>query len=299
MEYELNGNVVEFIGADQPQKIRGRKRDYLWLNEANEISYDAWKQLSLRTTGNIWLDYNPSDEYHWIYDSVVTREDCTFIKSTYKDNKFLPESVVQEIERLKDENPQYWKIYGLGERGTAKTTIYTDWNYVDELPETYDYEIFGLDFGYNNPSTLVRIRVYENRAFVQELVYQSHLTNTELIQACKPHIDKRSLIFADSAESDRIREFQQAGYTVKRSDKDVAKGIDTVKTFQLYITKDSGNILKEIKNYKYVEKKTGEILDVPIKLNDHAMDAMRYALHTYAKGSVFDIKKFKNVKLSI
>ena len=128
LSYLLNGNLIEFISVDQPQKIRGRKRDYLWLNEANELTYEDWTQLILRTTEQIYLDYNPSDPYSWIYEKVQTRDDCTFIKSTYKANPFLDEDTISEIERLKDIDPDYWRVYGLGEIGSIQTMIFRNFN---------------------------------------------------------------------------------------------------------------------------------------------------------------------------
>jgi phage terminase large subunit len=123
-EYYLNGNLVEFISLDQPQKIRGRKRDLLYINEANELTYEDWQQLILRTEGKAILDYNPSDAFHWIYDKVVPREDCAFYQTTYLDNPFLDAGVKAEIERLKDTDEDYWRIYGLGERGMSRATIF-------------------------------------------------------------------------------------------------------------------------------------------------------------------------------
>ena len=123
-EYDLNGNLVEFISVDQPQKIRGRKREFLFINEANELDYEDWQQLVFRTTEKIVIDFNPSDFYHWIYDKVIPRDDVEFYKTTYIDNKFLDSSIIEEIERLKQTDEHYWRIYGLGERGYSKATIF-------------------------------------------------------------------------------------------------------------------------------------------------------------------------------
>jgi PBSX family phage terminase large subunit len=123
-EYYLNGNLVEFISLDEPQKIRGRKRDLLYINEANQLTFEDWQQLILRTEGRAILDYNPSDAFHWIYDKVVPREDCDFYQTTYLDNPFLDAGVKAEIERLKETDSDYWRIYGLGERGMSRATIF-------------------------------------------------------------------------------------------------------------------------------------------------------------------------------
>ena len=145
--YQLWGNMVEFISIDQPQKVRGRKRDVLFINEANEINLEDWRQLLLRTTGRVLIDYNPSDEFHWIYEEVIPREDAEFFRTTYKDNPFLPESVVMEIERFKTADENFWKVYGLGERGTSQATIFTHWKEINQIPNENKLLIIGLDFG--------------------------------------------------------------------------------------------------------------------------------------------------------
>jgi phage terminase large subunit len=280
-EYVLNGNIVEFVSLDQPQKKRGAKRHYLWLNEANEFTFEDYFQLSIRTSGLIVLDYNPSDEYSWIYDKVLTRNDCKFIQSTYKDNPFLEESLKREIEALEHTDENYWKIYGLGERGKAKAIIYDKWDIVDELPECEVY-ITGMDFGYNNPSAVIEIGVIGKDAYIDELLYSSKMTNTDLISALK-YIDefKEGDYFADSAEPDRIEEISRAGFHVRPARKGkqrIKDGIDTVKRYNLHITKRSDNVIKEFRNYKWREDKDGKVLEEPVKLFDHAMDAIRYAL---------------------
>jgi hypothetical protein len=135
--YQLWGNLVEFISVDQPQKVRGRKREILFINEANELSLEDWRQLMLRTTDRVIIDFNPSDEFHWIYEQVIPREDADFFQTTYKDNPFLPESVVMEIERFKDVDENFWRVYGLGERGTSQATIFTHWKEIDQIPNEY------------------------------------------------------------------------------------------------------------------------------------------------------------------
>jgi phage terminase large subunit len=151
-EYILNDNLVEFISLDQPQKIRGRKRDLLFINEANELTYEDWQQLVFRTSGRIVLDFNPSDEYSWIYDKVQTREDCDFYITTYKDNPFLDSAIIEEIERLKETDETYWQIYGLGQRGISKATIFQFQE--SEIPEDAEFLSYGMDFGFNDPTTL-------------------------------------------------------------------------------------------------------------------------------------------------
>ena len=280
--YKYRSNEIEFISIDQPQKIRGRKRRYLWINEANELTYEDFRQLNLRTQSKIFLDYNPSDEFHWIYDNILTRDDCLFIQSTYLDNPFLEPSIVKEIERLKGTDANYWRIYGLGERGIGEATIYNHWQFQEDKPE-FEETIYGLDFGFNNQSALVKVGIKDQDYYSEELLYESHLTNSQLIDKLKEIVTDGGYIYADCAEPQRIEEIGNAGLNVFPADKDVKKGIDDIRSHKMFINKDSVNLLKEIKSYKWKVDKDGRILDEPVKINDHLMDALRYAVHTHGK----------------
>ena len=279
--YKYNSNEIEFISIDEPQKIRGRTRPFLWMNEANEFKYEDFRQLNMRTEKQIWMDFNPSDEYHWIYDYILTRPDCAFIQSTYKDNPFLDKNIVKEIELYRTMDKNYWRIYGLGERGISEMKIYSHWQYCDKLPDNPDEIIYGLDFGYNNPTALIKVAIKDKNIYTQELIYKSYLTNAQLIEEIKM-VDgiRTGYIYADCAEPQRIEEIKKAGFNIRPSDKEVGKGIDAVKTHKWFITKNSINTLKEVKSYSWKEK-DGKALDEPVKINDHAMDAIRYAIHTY------------------
>lgn len=281
LTYRENDNEVEFLAVDQPQKIRGRKRKILWMNEANEMSYEDFQQLNLRTTGTIFMDYNPSDEFHWIYEQVLTRKDSCFIQSTYKDNTFLDKETVAEIERLKEVDKNYWKIYGLGERGTAETTIYTHWQYCDKLPEGGEL-VYGLDFGYNNATALTANKIYDDNVYSDETLYESHVTNSDLIDHIKG-LGIKTYIYCDSAEPGRIEELQRAGIKARPSNKSVTDGIDTLKARKWFITKRSVNLLKEIRAYRWKEKPASDKNDPdePVQVNDHALDSVRYAVHTH------------------
>lgn len=282
-EYKLSGNLIEFVAVDQPQKVRGRKRDICWLNEANEFEYEDFFQFNLRTSEKVVMDYNPSDEFHWIYDKILTRDDCDFRIFTYRDNPFLSDSLRSEIERLKDEDDNLWKIYGLGERGTAQDLIYTNWDIIDTMPPVCEHYRYGLDFGYNHPSVLVLVGIKENDLFVKEIIYQTRLTNQDLIDLMfEKEVSKRIMIKADSAEPDRILEIEQAGFKispVKKSKPAIKDRIDNIKRRRIHITKDSVNTIKEIKNYKWKrDTKTNDILDEPINFKDDAMKAMEYSV---------------------
>jgi len=278
--YNLNGNLIEFVSIDQPHKIRGRKRDYLFINEANELTYEDWMQLIFRTTTKAVIDYNPSDEYSWIYDDVIPREDADFYITTYKDNPFLPQDLINEIERLKEVDENYWKIYGLGQRGQSSETIYTHWTVCKELPNKGEI-IYGQDFGYNVASALIKIELYENSIYCQQLLYETRLTTSDLIEKYKIlGLNSYDEIFCDAAEPKTIEELCRAGYNAKPADKDVTEGIRKVKSMKLFVTDDSVDTIKELRNYKWKIDKNGKVLDEPVKFNDHSCDGIRYGVFT-------------------
>jgi phage terminase large subunit len=281
MTYWLNGNLIEFISIDQPQKIRGRKRNVCFINEANELEKEDFLQLNLRTTDKMILDYNPSDEYHWIYEDLIN-DNAEFYITTYKDNPHLPKETIDVIEALKDTDENYWKVYGLGERGASTETIYTHWKYCEELPGKGEI-IYGQDFGYNNPSALVKIELWEDAIYAEEILYQTKLTTNDLIDEYKIlGLHRSDQIYCDSAEPKTIEEIHRAGYNVQESDKEVLEGIRSIRGKRIFISRNSPNLIKEIKNYKWKVDKTGKVLDEPVKFNDHLMDALRYAWYTWS-----------------
>lgn len=273
---------MEFFSADDGNKLRGTSRDILFINEANLLTYDEWKQLLMRTRGKIFIDYNPSEEFHWIYDYVLTRNDVKFIKSTYLDNyDYLPKEQIEEIERLKFEDNNYWQIYGLGEVAKATNLIYPNFT-IDNFSIGGD-AVYGLDFGFNNQTALVKIVRQDRILYLTEMIYESHLTNSDLIQSLKKFNIGHTFIYADAAEPQRIEEIYRAGFNIHPSDKSVKPGIDFVKRFQLKVNKDSVNLMKELKSYKWKEDKNGNILDEPVKFNDHLCDSVRYAVFTHGQ----------------
>ena len=281
--YQLWGNMVEFISIDQPQKVRGRKRDVLFINEANEINLEDWRQLLLRTTGRVLIDYNPSDEFHWIYEEVIPREDAEFFRTTYKDNPFLPESVVMEIERFKTADENFWKVYGLGERGTAQSTIFTHWTEINQIPNEYKLLNIGLDFGYtNDPTAIVRVYTDGHGFAVDELCYATRLTNSDISKVLRDNeVHRSDVVICDSAEPKSIDEIHAHGFNTHgaRKGKDSVKnGIQFLHSRPLLITARSVNLIRELRNYKWKEDKNGKQLNEPVDNFNHAIDAMRYAI---------------------
>lgn len=279
MTYELFGNLVEFISVDQPQKIRGRKRNICFINEANELSWEDFFQLNIRTTDKMILDYNPSDEYHWIYEKLQTREDADFFVTTYKDNPYLEKELVEEIERLQSADENYWKIYGLGQRGVSTELIYTHWNYGDFPSECET--VYGVDFGYSVPSAVIKIGFHDGAVYADQVLYQTKLTTADLIEQLKGlNIRRSDELFCDNAEPKTIEELKRAGYNAKPAEKDVYAGIQKVKSMPLYVTNRSTNLIKELKSYKWKLDKDGKVHpdEVPVKFMDHGLDALRYGV---------------------
>ena len=281
-EYRLEGNLFEFISLDQPQKVRGRKRDVLYINEANELYFEDWQQLIFRTTEKAILDYNPSDEFHFIYDKIKPRDDVDFYITTYMDNPFLSKEITNEIERLKNVDENYWKIYGLGQIGSSQALIFRI-NECDAIPTDAKFLSYGMDFGFtNDPTTLVAIFQQGDNIYLKELIFQTGLTNRDINDKLKEHNIERKELFADSAEPKSIEELYRMGWNIKPATKgqgSVNIGIDMMKRYKLFVTKDSINMIKEFRNYKWQEDKNGNILNVPVDMFNHTIDAVRYGLY--------------------
>ena len=269
-----NGSMVEFFSVDDEQKIRGRKRDIAWCNEANELYFDDFTQLNMRTEDKLIFDYNPSDSASWLYE--LPAEESIKIKSTYKDNPFLPDSIKAQIEDLKRTDEALYQIYALGEKAISKSNIYSQWSFVAHRPSRFVKYVYGLDFGYNHPTALMRVYYCDNDIYIEPVIYESYLTTTMLIEKLATlGIEQTVTILADYSRPEIIQEMNIAGYDVQNANKVVKKGIDNLKTFGV-ICQDDKAIRREYENYKW--KKIGDfITDEPVKLFDDAMDAIRYA----------------------
>jgi phage terminase large subunit len=268
-----NGSMMEFFSVDDSMKVRGPGRDILFLNEANLINNDTFRQLKIRTRKVCFLDYNPADEFHWIYDEVLHDPDCAFIKTTYLDNPFLTLKQKHDIEAFKEIDPNFWRVYGLGERGTSEATIYPRFNLFNSNLNL-DY-CFGLDFGFNHPNALIKVAQEENNLYWEEMLYQSHMTTPDLIQAIKPIVGQK-FVYCDSARPEVIEELRRAGINAYGANKNVKEGIDFVRSHNLFIHQNSVNTQKEVRSYKWKTTPDGRILDEPVKAFDDATDAGRY-----------------------
>ena len=286
LEMKIGSNQILFKSLDNPEKIKSSEFNYIWAEEATELTHQDYLQLRLRLRrknelkNQLIMTLNPIDQFHWIRTQVLDApgEEIASFQSNYKMNPFLSKEYIEQLEGLAEIDENYYRIYALGEWGVLQNLIYSNWDVVNKMPEDYDEVIYGLDFGYVNPTVLLEIRIKENEIWAKEIIYQSHLTNAELIDLLKEKIDRNVSIYADSAEPQRIEEIYQAGFNVYPSEKNVQFGINRVKQYKLHILEDSVNLIKEIRSYKWKEDKEGRILEEPVKFNDHAMDAMRYAL---------------------
>lgn len=286
LSYKLGQGELEFISVDDYNKIKGRKRDYLFCNEANELSRDEFTQLALRTTKRIWLDYNPSHPtYHWIETDIKKRDDINVLHSTYKDNPFLDQATIKEIERLKTTDENLWRIYGLGLIGISKARVYSDWQLIDKLPDNYHSRLYGLDFGYNHPNALAEIREQDDDFYIQEKIYKRFQTIDELLTEMNIlDISKKDFIYADSAYPAYIRQIREAGYRILPAKKEagsVKAGINLIKSKKIHLTKDSINFDKEYRAYSYPLDDNGEPDErEPVKAFDDGMDAIRYGIYS-------------------
>lgn len=291
-----NGSQVEFFSLSDEQKVRGRKRDLCWANEANELFYDDFTQLNMRTTFKVIFDYNPSESSSWLYE--LDPRDIVKIKSSYKDNPFLEKAIVKQIEQLQFTDPELWSIYGLGEKTTSKLNVYSHFQlHKGEKPAKFNKFVYGLDFGFNHPTALLKVWYWENEIYIEELVYESYLTATDLVDKMNEmEVHKTTQILADPARPEMMEDIRRGGYYIKKADKAVIKGIDDVKSMIVHIDNNAVNTWKEFENYKY--KKVGDkITDEVVKLWDDSMDALRYAVREIAKNTPRKgVQRFKFTK---
>lgn len=269
-----NGSTVEFFSTDDEQKLRGSKRDILFVNEANEISFLEWQQLNMRTTTFSIIDYNPSfSDEHWICD--INRDARTyFFITTYRDNLFLPQRIVDEIESLKTKNHSLWQIYGLGQQAQIEGLVYPKYTVIDKFPDYIKHHCVATDYGFtNDPTALVECGVYENKLYINEIEYSTGLLTQDIINCLRPY---RHLQIISEIDDRLIEELKRAGFNVLKVVKnDVMVGVQKIQQMEICVTKQSVNIIKELKNYTYIQKE-GKWINRPIDAWNHAMDAVRY-----------------------
>lgn len=283
-EFET-GSKIEFFGVEQPEKVKGARRDRLFGNEGNNIPYEAFSQLEIRTKEFIILDWNPSEEY-WFYTEILgKRTDVEHIILTYKDNESLDPRIVQALEQRKG-NKSWWRVYGEGQLGEVEGRIYTGWRVIDDVPFEARLERYGLDFGYtNDPTAIVAIYKYDGGFILDEVCYEKGLSNKHIADLLK-NLD-RALVVADSAEPKSIDELKIHGCSVipaKKGRDSVRTGIQLVQSQKISVTQRSVNLLREYKKYMWKFGKDGRPIspNVPEQGEDHLCDALRYGIETIA-----------------
>ena len=295
--FRYGQHLVEFLSVDEPQKIRGRKRNIAVLNEANELLIEDFRQINMRTTDYMVIDFNPSDPIHWLYDEIIPRSDCDTWITTYKDNKFLSKELVFEIERMKDRDPDYWRVFGEGQRAVfSARQIFSNWNFIPhgDFPEM-DLEneaVIGLDFGFSaDPSAACIIFKKGDKLYIHEILYKTGMTNQDLANFLKEKNLDRTLLFYDSAEPKSGEELRRMGIYAKPAIKgqgSISAGISLLKEFEVYVSEESTNLAKEYSSYYWEELKDGTIINKPIDRFNHLMDCIRYGVYSqYSKRNDF------------
>jgi phage terminase large subunit len=294
-----NGSFIAFLSIDDPEKIKSTEWNDVWMEEASEFEWNDFVVLQTRLSApclpdepnQIFLSLNPTDEEGWINQKLILGPSFAgkveLIESTYRDNPFLDPEYVSLLQGLKDQDPNAYQVYAEGKFGKLTNIIYAPYTVVPEFPADFDETFYGLDFGFNNPSALLEINVKDKvHHYLRQLVYQTGLTNGDLIEKVKtiiPPKHRRRTFFADAAEPARIEEFHKAGFNIHPADKEVKVGIDFCKRQKFYTLSSNVDLNKERSAYKWKTDKNGNVLDEPVKFMDHLMDAKRYGIYSRAK----------------
>jgi phage terminase large subunit len=288
-----NGSYIEFFSADDSSKLRGARRDILYINECNNIEFEAYNELAIRTKREIYLDFNPANEF-WVHTELKNEPDTDFVVLTYKDNEALDKGIVKEIEknRLKGLTSSYWanwwNVYGLGEMGSLQGVVFSNWKQIDTIPTEARLLGYGVDFGYTaDPTSIVEVYTYNGQRILNEICYQTGLVNTEIAKK----LQKNIIAYADSAEPKSIEEIRRTGQLIKG----VTKGLDSVnfgiqimQSQEYLVTSQSTNLIKELRSYCWDKDRSGKQINKPIANYNHAIDAVRYhEMESLGKGKNF------------
>ena len=275
-----NGAVIEFVNADGDKAV-GPRRDVLYVNEANLINFETYTQLSMRTSKDIYLDFNPVNRF-WVHDEVLTEPDSEMIILTYRDNEGIPVFVLEELlsKRKKADTSDYWKnwckVYLDGEVGALEGVIFQNWTTIDSVPGVAKLLGYGMDFGFtNDPTTMIAVYKYNGKLILDEVIYQKGLLNSQIATMIKSVGAKNGPIYADSSEPKSIADIQGYGigiYPVKKGANSVKEGIQLMQEYEYLITKSSLHLQEELNKYEWDKKKVNE----PIEIWNHCIDAARY-----------------------
>jgi phage terminase large subunit len=276
-----NGSYIEFFSADMDDKLRGARRNILYVNEANNVTFEAYLQLSIRTNKEIYIDFNPTQEF-WAHTEVVPQDDADFLILNYQDNEALDENIVKEIESAKEKAKtssyweNWWKVYGLGQIGSLQGAVFNNWKQIDKIPEEAKLIGIGLDFGYtNDPTAIVEVYNWNGQRIINELCYRSGMLNTDIAKILPSNVP----IYADSSEPKSIDEIRRFGKTIRGVTKgkdSINYGIQVMQSQEYLVTSNSTNLIKELRGYIWDTDKSGTKLNKPIDYNNHGLDALRY-----------------------
>lgn len=292
-----NGSFIEFFSATDDSKLRGARRDWLYMNECNNLSFHAYTELASRTKEGVYLDWNPTAPF-WFHDELQNDSDVDYTTITYQDNEACPESALNFILKAKEKaaTSSFWdnwyKVYGLGLVGTLQGVVFDNWTQVPAIPEDATFIAYGLDFGFtNDPTAMVGVWKQNGELWVKELLYETRLTNSDIIARLRTFGIKHEEIIPDSAEPKSIEDLNRAGFNVtgaKKGPDSIRNSIDTLHQYKINITSDSLNLIKELRNYKWLTK-DGRTENVPVDSFNHAIDALRYvALNKIGKDDTMD-----------
>lgn len=283
-----NSSIVEFKSYDNEQDSKSGKRDYLFVNEANGISYNVYEQLSLRTRKQVFIDYNPDSSF-WVHEKVIPLKQTELIISDHRHNPFLSDKVREKIEALKNKDEELWRVYARGITGRIEGLVFRNWNVTKEDYSDKKLIGYGMDFGFSNdPSTLIEVRMEDDELYVTELLYEANLTNNDISNRLEIlGVSKGSLIVADSSEPKSIEELRRHGWTidgVKKGKDSIMFGINLLKGYKMNIDPGSSNLITELEQYRWRVDKTGKTLNSPEDKYNHALDALRYIImHKFSK----------------
>jgi len=277
--YRINNSVIEFFSADNPGKVHGPARDILFINEATNIDYETYRQLAIRTTETIFLDYNPCFSF-WVDEKVLTRDNALMIHSTYRDNNFLSAAQIEEIESNRND-VEWWRVYGEGLTGNLRGTIIRNWDIVEDMPLEYKKRWIGMDFGFtNDPTAIIDMRLAEGELWIDELLYERGYDNMMIAAHLQQSgIPAHTPVIADSAEPKSIKEIRTRGWQVEPALKgkdSIATGLAILNRYTKHVTQRSMNIINEYRNYRWKTDDAGQPVNTPIDRFNHSIDAQRY-----------------------
>ena len=295
LRYEFaNGSYIEFFSADDSSKLRGARRDILYINECNNVAFNSYNELSIRTKSDIYLDFNPANEF-WVHTELKDEVDSDFLILTYKDNEALDYRIVKEIEKNKAKSKtsayweNWWRVYGEGLVGMLEGVVFSNWKVIDKIPNEAKLLGYGVDFGYSvDPSTIIEVYNLDGKRILNEICYETGLVNTEIAKRMKSEV----IAYADSSEPKSIEEIRRTGQKIKGVTKgadSINFGIQIMQSQSYLVTSKSANLIKELRSYCWdKDRKTGAQIGKPVDYMNHAIDAVRYhEMESLGRGANF------------